>query len=348
MLRAVVSSAELSTAGRVVGWASGLVGHPDAMKIEPRAAVGHVVDSHGILLRRDAVATGVSDVALARLVDNGVLIKLRHGCYCLRSVYLAASRDERHRLLCRAVMKLYGSHVALSHGSSCLMQGGPDVGLDLNKAHLTHLSGGGRATSRVRHHLGELRVGDVRRHQGHWITTPPRAVLEVAITDGVEAALVQANHFLHRREMYREDLVACAEAQTFWPGSLTHHPVMHLADPRPESPGESRCVYCFFSQGLPAPIPQFEVLHPDGTVAARCDFAWPERRVIVEFDGLEKYHRFRKDGETIEQTVMREKAREDVVRGLTGWTVVRITWADLARPVSVANRIRAAFAMAAA
>ena len=77
------------------------------------------------------------------------------------------------------------------------------------------------------------------------------------------------------------------------------------------------------------------------------DFAWPEHRLIVEFDGLEKYYRHRRPGETIEQMVLREKAREDRIRELTGWTVVRITWADLARPELLVARLRRFMAQAA-
>ena len=314
----------------------------------PITPVTHLCDPFGTLLRRDAVAGGVSDTVLARLVDGGVLVKIRHGAYALRSVYLAADEGGRHRLLCHAVMRQYGAHVALSHASSCVVQRGPTYGLDLSKAHITHLEGGGRATQRLRHHVGGCRVGDLRRQHDHWLTVPARATLEVATTDGAEAGLVQANHFLHAGAMTVQQLREFAETQMFWPSSLGQHVVMQLADPRIESVGESRCVYCFFSQGLPAPIPQFEVLHPDGTLAARVDFAWPELRVIVEFDGKEKYFRFRKPGESISDMVMREKAREDLVRRLTGWTVVRVSWADLDQPAVLARRIRVAMTVGAA
>jgi len=70
--------------------------------------------------------------------------------------------------------------------------------------------------------------------------------------------------------------------------------------------------------------------------------------VWLEFDGREKYLRFRRDGETIADAVLREKRREERVRELTGWICVRITWADLADPRRVAARIRAAFASQAA
>ena len=45
--------------------------------------------------------------------------------------------------------------------------------------------------------------------------------------------------------------------------------------------------------------------------------------------------------------VLREKTREDRIRELTGWTVVRITWADLVRPDLLVVRLRRFMARAA-
>jgi hypothetical protein len=308
----------------------------------------HASDPGGVVLRREAIARGLNDKALHRLVRSGVLIRLRQGIYAIRSAYLAADDSTRHLMLCRGVMRLYGDHVALSHGSSSLAQGGPSWGLELNDVHLTHLAGSGRRLARVVHHHGECRVGDLRRQDGHWLTTPGRTVLDIAAVAGAEAGLVQANHFLHQGLTSLEELHAIAVAEQFWPYTLPHHLVLHLADAKVESVGESRCLFCFSGQGLPAPVTQFEIWDERGNLVARVDFAWPELKVIVEFDGEEKYHRYRKPGETIEQMVMREKKREDRIRELTGWTVIRLTWADLAFPIATALRIRRAMAGVAA
>jgi hypothetical protein len=308
----------------------------------------HAADPWGVILRREAIARGLNDKALHRLVRSGVLIRLRQGIYAIRSQYLAADDSTRHLMLCRGVMRLYDDHVALSHSSASLAQGGPDWGLDLSNVHLTHLEGGGRTLARVVHHHGGLRVGALRRQDGHWLTAPGRTVLDNAAIAGAEVGLVQANHFLHQGLTSLEELRAIAEEEQHWPRTLPHHLVLHLADPKVESVGESRSLFCFSSQGLPLPEPQFEIWDGAGNLVARVDFAWPDLKVIVEFDGAEKYHRLRRPGETIEQMVMREKAREDQIREVTGWTVIRLTWADLAFPIATAQRIRHAMAIAAA
>lgn len=73
---------------------------------------------------------------------------------------------------------------------------------------------------------------------------------------------------------------------------------------------------------------------------ARVDFAWVELGVFLEFDGKIKYERYRREGETLEQFLMREKAREERICQLTGWVCIRITWAQLAAPQQLAGRIR--------
>jgi len=310
-------------------------------------AILHVADSSGVLLRREAIQMGINDRTLHRLVRDGTLVRLRQGVYAVRSTYLAADEKTRHLMLCRGVMRLYDDHVALSHCSAALAQGGPDYGLDLSSVHLTHMEGGGRNLARVVHHSGSLRVGDLRRQNGHWVTTPARTVLDVACVSGAEAGLVQANHFLHNRLTSVAELQSVATAEEFWPKSLPHHLVMHLVEPKAESVGESRALFLFSDQGLPRPLAQYAIRLLTGETVW-VDFAWPEYKVIVEFDGMAKYHRFRRPGESIEDMVMREKRREDMVREATGWIVIRLTWQDLQTPVATALRIRRAMAAAAA
>ena len=308
-----------------------------------RPPTWHGNDKDGLLLRRDAVKIGTDDKALARLVDSHVIVRLRQGIYCDRAVWLAADEGERHRLVSIGVMRLYDDHVALSHGSSCIAQGGPSYGLNLDSVHITHLRGNGRRKSRIRHHSGVCLVDDLRRQDSYWITTPARSIADVVRTDGVLAGLVQANYFLHRGLASPDELRSVFARTHNWPGSLQQHPVLYLADGRLESVGETRCDYMFFCQGLPRPVPQYEVRDQAGNLRYRVDFAWPELGVIVEFDGAEKYHSFRRPGESLEDVVLREKAREDRIRELTGWTVIRLTWKDLDLPIHTTARIREKF-----
>jgi len=301
----------------------------------------------GVLLRRDACAHGIDDNALRRLVQGGLLVRIRQGAYAIRATWDAASERERHELLSAAVMRQYDDHVALSHSSAVIRHGGPSWGLDLSSVHLTHLSGGGRKGARVIHHDGACGVHDLTRSDGHWITSPTRTVLDTASIVTPEAAVVIASDFMHRGLTSMPEIVHMEAGRQMWPNSLGVNVMLHVADGRFESVGEGRSGYFFWAHGLPRPVPQWEIYLPDGRLLARVDFAWPEGRLFCEFDGRIKYTGLRRPNETIEEAVLREKRREEAILELTGWRIIRLTWEDLARPAVTAARIRRLLARAA-
>jgi len=308
-----------------------------------------LADAHGVLLRRDAVASGIDDNALKRAVRAGRIVRLRQGAYVLMPVWESTDRVGRHRLLVIAVRRQYGEHVALSHTSACIEQGGPNWGLDLSSVHLTSLFGvGERRGAKIVHHRGVCRVDDITRLDGGWITSPARTAMDTACIAAREPAVAVLDHFQQRGLATRDQLEQVFASMKATPDTLSLLLKLELSDGKAESVGETRTRMLCKNQRLPAPIPQFEILHPSGLVAGRVDFAWPERKVMLEFDGIQKYLRLRREGETIEEAILREKAREDLLRELTGWLMIRLIWADLDHPVATASRILRKFAQAAA
>jgi hypothetical protein len=89
------------------------------------------------------------------------------------------------------------------------------------------------------------------------------------------------------------------------------------------------------------PEPQVEIHDDRGRLLGIVDFAWRAHGVFLEFDGRIKYERLREPDETLEEFLMREKRREELICRQTGWVCIRITWADLARPEHLAWRINA-------
>jgi predicted transcriptional regulator of viral defense system len=71
---------------------------------------------------------------------------------------------------------------------------------------------------------------------------------------------------------------------------------------------------------LPDPTPQFWIDPGDGEPPIRADFAWPDRKIVVETDG-EKTHGTRRAFET--------DRRRDQRLAAAGWTVIRTTWRQL-------------------
>jgi hypothetical protein len=309
--------------------------------------VFELMSPSGLLLRRDAIAAGYDDNYLARLRRSGSICRIRQGAYAPGGTWSTLDARGRHVLLSEAVMRQYPENIMLSHGSGVVRHGGPDHGLDLSSVHVTHFEGAGRRSAGVVHHEGTSGLLDVTRVGGDWVTSPPRTVLDTAMLHGLEIGVVVADDFIRRELTSHAELWQLYSRLGRWSGALSVRLVIDLGTGKSESVGESLGWLLFRSQRLPRPLQQFEVFHPSGHLAGRTDWAWPERRLLGEFDGLGKYLRSRRQGETVAECVMREKAREDLLRELTGWKFIRLVWADLFRPELTAGRVRTALARAA-
>ncbi|NPD04921.1 hypothetical protein HN031_09535 [Nocardioides sp. zg-1308] len=293
-------------------------------------------------LRRDLLASGMSDTHIDCLVRTKVLRRIRYGAYVTADVWESCSSEDRHRLLARAVLARAHEATVLTHATSVVERGVPVWGFPLDVVHTTreHPERAGRRQQDWVPHRGVLTPDDVEVVNGVLVSSAARSAFEVTTVAGVEAALVVVNRLLHAGAMSLEDFAAQVEEHRSWPGSLTAHVVLRLADGRLESVGEDRFSHVAYLYGLPRPEPQVVVRDEWGNVVARLDFAWPELEVFLEFDGRAKYERHRLPGESLDEFLMREKKRQELVCLLTGWVCLRVTWADLDRPELLATRIR--------
>ncbi len=109
------------------------------------------------------------------------------------------------------------------------------------------------------------------------------------------------------------------------------------ADPRAESPLESRGRALFLKAGLSMEL-QYSVEGASGRVYY-ADGAFPEERVLVEFDGRAKYGRW---AEATSQALVNERDREKDLTN-AGWGLVRFTWDQVTgRPDEVLRILRSA------
>jgi hypothetical protein len=118
-------------------------------------------------------------------------------------------------------------------------------------------------------------------------------------------------------------------------GATRARKAIELCDRRSQSPPESWVRVACALAGLPAPVPQFEV-HADGAWLGQVDLAWPEHRVIVEYEGA--YHF---DGVQI----VKDDGRYERLTA-AGWTVIRLAAHDLRDMSDVVQRIAAALDLA--
>lgn len=283
----------------------------------------------GLLLAKQVTERGTDPRTLRRWVADGELIRLCRGLYVLPT-----HRPERTE----------DRHLQLAHGGRLLM---PDAVFSHWTALLAHDVPVLRVPKTVR--LRRPVHRQIRRScfvidplRGEPVASPhgpttavADAVLDQARLRGVEAGLVSADAALHAGLVSQEDLAARAR-RVKGSGSRLVRRTAELADGAIESVGESRLRYVCIVGGI-AVVPQVTIRNREGEFVARVDFLVKDSTVILEFDGRVKYV----DG--ARGTLWSEKQREDALRRL-GYTVVRVTWDDLATPQVVLARIREAVA----
>jgi hypothetical protein len=201
------------------------------------------------------------------------------------------------------------------------------------RIHLT-VPPGRRVRSRAdrRVHCALLRPGQVVRHRGVLVTSLERTWLDLAATLPASSLLAVTDQLLRRRVPVAE-LELLLDTARGARGVRTARRVLPVADARSGSPMESVLRWLLHEAGLPRPALQHVVLDVTGERVGAVDLAWPERRVMVEFDG--EVHR---DRRTFVDDLRRQNGMV-----LAGWTVLRFSSADvLGRPEWVVSVIRAA------
>ena len=301
-----------------------------------------LITDTGVALRRELIEFGVTDRELAASLRHGVLRRVRQGAYTTPDRWDTVTDVARHKLLCTSVMRSLGPRAALSHTSSLVMQNVPVWAANLGIVHVTRLDGGvGRTDAGVHHHEGELHRSElVVTPDGLLATSPPRAVIEHGTLHSMESTLVSADGALHLGRCDDRELADQFVRMERWPGTQHLQLVVRLADGRAESPGETRSRFLCWRYGLPAPDLQFEVYDEHGQLVGVTDLAWPEHRLLGEFDGRMKYGRGLRPGQDPGDIVFNEKRREDRLREITQWAMIRLVWSDLRLGAYTADRIR--------
>jgi hypothetical protein len=181
-------------------------------------------------------------------------------------------------------------------------------------------------------HTSELSAADVLTSEDALpYTVAHRTAWDVAAWETTATAVGVLDAMVREGIIAAPELMGLLRTRTGRWGSRRVRRAFELVDGRSESPPESWVRVACALAGLPAPVPQYDVVH-DGVWLARSDLAWPEARVVVEYEG--EYHF---DGVQI--------ARDDVrIQRLiaAGWRVIRLAAHDLRDMEDVVRRIRQA------
>lgn len=297
----------------------------------------------GVFQRREALDHGYGDKDLVAGLRSGQLARIRPGAYARLSTWTDADPVEQHKMRSHAVLRSHTSPLALSHTSAAVEHGLRLFQPDLRHVHVTTLDRKiARTTPDVVYHQGAAGADQLVELNGCLVTSADRAALEAASLVGVQHGLVILDSALDLG-LTDLDSVRRTHAQIArWPSARRLQVAVRLARPGSNSVGETLARYLMWTEHLPEPVLQFEVHDDNGALVGRSDFGWPGYGLLGEFDGMQKYGRLLRPGESPGEALTREKVREDALRSITGFMMVRIIWPDLFTRAVTGARIRAA------
>lgn len=246
--------------------------------------------------------------AFASAVNSGAIERVWQGIYCL------GEPDDAVRL--RGLDLSCGTTVPVCLGTAAALHG-----FDTEQpADLHVLSPPG---SRLRSADGLV----VHRRDGapfvvldgRPVTAPAWTAVEVARSLRRPRALATLDAALRSGTCHRADLWRAAIEQAGRRGVVAVRDLIALADARAESPMESEARLAMIDGGLPTAELQYELIDGNGDLR-RVDFAWPNERVAVEYDGL--------DWHSGPDAMRRDRKRALALLDV-GWVVIAIVFEDV-------------------
>ncbi len=247
--------------------------------------------------------------------------RLRH------DVYADAALPVTHRLLVSAVGLTVPNGGGFTGRSAAVLWGVPDVAGPEDDVEVV-LPAGRRWHAGPGVRVRTLLAGQELVSCGRWtcLSRADTAVDLARSADGDEA-VVLLDRLVRARLAPLADVRAAAARLPACRGSARAQLAARLADGLAESPQETRLRLLLHRAGVP-PVAQFRVVDRDGFVA-RVDFAYPELRVAIEYDGL--WHGERR-------TFLDDRRRLNRLTA-AGWVVLHVTLDDLRRPEQLLARV---------
>ena len=250
-------------------------------------------------------------------VRRGQLIRVWHG------IYAQTEPDYLGRL---TSLDTYVGQPTVA----CLGTAAKLYGFDTEGTSAIHILDPGLRVRPIRGLMVHQRLGaPLRRVGGRLATSPAWTAVEVARQLRRPRALATLDAALHSGLCTPADLEAAADEQRGRRGIVTVRELLRLADGRAESAMESEARLVMTDYGVPKPELQY-VIYGDG-VSWRVDFAWPEHRVVAEYESID-WHAGR-------DAMLRDKARFAAIQQ-QGLTVIPIVVTDVRlHPELLAARI---------
>jgi hypothetical protein len=277
-------------------------------------------DQHGVATSGQ-ILTLISRRAFDAELKAGSLQRIWQGIYCL------GEPDDFVRL--RGLDLSCGTKVATCLGTAAAMHG-----FDTEEPADLHVLSPPRCRLRSADGLvvhrrdgAPLVMVDGRR-----ATSPSWTAVEVARSLRRPRALATLDAALRSGTCSRADVWRAAIEQTGRRGIVAVRNLIALADGRSESPMESEARLAMIDGQLPIPELQYEIVDGNGELR-RLDFAWPDARLAVEYDGM--------DWHSGPEAMKRDRRRQAALRDI-GWVAMAIVFEDVRhRPREFVARIEA-------
>lgn len=282
--------------------------------------------------RKELLRQGIKEKTIRHLINSGELHKIRTGVYCSATLWHEAYPSVR------AVGEISAwfqrsPHSVFSHQSAALLHGLPLLTLP-EKVHIySPSSARGSAHGVVKH---PRTAAEYELHQwGMRLTSPEQTIVDCARALPLRESLPLADAYLRRRPEAYPELKEALNTARGW-GATSAQEVAATMSCSADSIGETQLRLILLSEKLPPFSEQYEII-----VAGRrffADFAFPELKIVVEFDGRIKYTEYA----PTQEVLIAEREREKMLTN-AGWRVLRFDWNMV---VKRAEYVRAVIAQA--
>ena len=256
-----------------------------------------------------------------RALDDGISdwhLRHRDVVRTSRDTYLPSGLPLRRRI--EGVLLGAPASSVVSHLTAAALWG-YDVPLvkDDGRVHLT-VPPEARVRSRAdrRIHCSRVPEPETRLHGGVRRTSPSRTWIDLAGCLPAAALLAVTDQML-AKGFPQDEFPRILARSRGRRGISTAREVVTVADAQAGSPMESVLRWLIHEAGLPRPVLQHVIRDVQGRFLAQVDMAWPEQRVVVEFDG--EVHRDRR-------VFVKDLRRQNGIV-LADWRVLRFSSADV-------------------
>lgn len=281
----------------------------------------------GLILRRQALADGLSAKQVTTLLRSGEWVAVRCGVYTTGLLW--TSLDEhvgRPQLEVRAAsLNMVAPHV-VSHDSSAYLQ---DLQILAPNPRLVHITRFGvlgcRTKHGVKHHKAPFTSEQIAFVGDLPVLDLPRTVADIAREHGLRHGVVAASSAL-RSGVTRRALQDAIVPMRNWRHVTVCREAVELADGRCESPGEALAMLMVKQLKIGAVDLQFGLRDQGRTAFVDLRIG----RHLVEFDGRLKFRVAAQGGFAVspEDALWQEKRRQDWLCGFK-LGMSRLGWADV-------------------